>query len=133
MRLGLVALLAAETTVTDLVSSRIYADNAPQKADFPHIVITQMGSEDFKTLDGTGELRAIDFDIDCKADRAVESYALGNAVREYIKDYSGTAGDQTIGAVLLNDESAEIEPPRDGSDISIYNTLLDVTIQYIPA
>ena len=133
MRSRLVSLLTNEATISAIVSSRVYIGKAPQKALLPHIVITQMSSEDFKSFDNTGNLRAIDFDIDCKADRSVEAETLGNAVRTFIQDYTGTAGSQTVQAVLLNDESTDYEPPQDGSDVGVHTTLLDVTIQFNPA
>jgi hypothetical protein len=132
MKAGLIALLTSESTIAAIVGSRVYFGKAPQKAALPYIVITQMTSEDFKSLDGTGELRAIDFDIDCKADRALTAATLGDAVREFIQDYTGSAGSKTIGAVLLNDESTDYEPPQDGSDIGVHTVLLDVTIQFNP-
>ena len=130
MRSGLVSLLTGEPTISSIVGSRVYIGKAPQTAPLPYIVITQMNSEDFKTFDGTGELRAVDFDIDCKADRSVEAEALGNAVRVFLQDYSGAAGDETIQAVLLNDESIDYEPPTDASDIGVHTLLLDFTIQF---
>jgi len=133
MRSGLVALLAAESTISTLVGSRIYVSYAPQTAALPHIIITQMSSDELPALDSTPGLRFVDFDIDCKADRPLEAYTLGNAVRVFLDDYSGTAGSQTIGAVILNDESTDFEPPESASDIGVHVTLLDVTIQYTPA
>jgi hypothetical protein len=119
--------------VSTIVGSRIYSTKAPQGASLPHIVITQMDSDEMGALDDTPGLRSVDFDIDCKADRAVTSYTLGNAVRVFVDDASGTAGDQTIGAVYVNSETTDYEPPSDGSDKGIHNTLIDVTIQYTPA
>ena len=132
MRSSLVALLSTEGTISSIVGSRVYIGNAPQTAAFPHIVITQIGADGFKAMASTDVLRAIDFDIDCKAKRSVESETLGNAVRTFIADYSGAAGSQSISAVLLNDESSDVEPARDGSDTHIHTTLIDVTIQYKP-
>lgn len=133
MRSGLVALLTGESTISSLVSSRVYISKAPQTAPLPHIVITQMSSDELPAMDGTPGLRFVDFDIDCRADRSVEAETLGNAVRVFIDDYTGAAGDDTIQAVLLNDESTTYEPPTDGSDKGVHVTLLDVTIQYSPA
>lgn len=127
------SLLTGESTISAIVGSRVYVSKAPQSAVLPYIIITQMSSNENQTIDGSTGLRFVDFDIDCKADRSVESETLGNAVRTFIDDYTGTAGSETVKAVLLNDESTQYEPPTDGSDTGIYTTLLDVTIQYTPA
>lgn len=131
MKSGLVSLLSAEATVTAICATRIYVNRAPQNAVFPHLVITQMGSEENGTLDGgSGQLRFLDFDIDCKAKSSVSAEALANAVRVYLDDYSGTAGSFTIGAVLMNDESDDYEPPQDGSDVGVFVVTLDLTVQF---
>ncbi len=133
MRSGLVSLLNGESTITDIVSSRIYVGNAPQDAAFPHIVITQMSSDEMTMLDSTPGLRNVRFDIDSKSERGVQCETLGNAVRVFLDDYTGTSGSQTIDAVYVNDESTNVEPPRSGEGTPIYVTTLDVNIQYTPA
>ena len=131
MKSGLVSLLSSEATITAICGTRVYVQRAPQNAAFPHLIITQMGSEENATLDGgSGQLRFLDFDIDCKAKSSATAESLANAVRTYIDDYSGTAGSFTIGAVLMNDESDDYEPPQDGSDVGVFVVTLDVTIHY---
>ena len=131
MKSGLVSLLTGEATVSAICGSRVYVNRAPQNAIFPHVIITQMSSEENGTLDGgSGQLRFLDFDIDCKAKSSVQAESLCNAVRVFIDDYSGTAGSSTIKAVSLNDESDDYEPPQDGSDVGVFVVTLDVTIQF---
>jgi hypothetical protein len=133
MEAGLVAILTGEATVSALVSSRVYVNKAPQTATLPYIVITQMSSDEMGAMDGTTGLRAVTFDIDCKADRSVEATSLSDAVRAFVRDYTGAAGSETIQAVLLESEAADFEPPTDGSDRGIHTKTLDVTIQYAPS
>ena len=133
MRSGLVSLLAGESTISAIVGSRVYVSRAPQTAALPYIIITQISTDEFNTIDGTSGLRSVDFDIDCKSQRSVEAMTLGDAVRDFVKDYTGTAGSQTIKAVELNSETTDYEPPTDGSDSGIHTTLLDVSIQYAPS
>jgi hypothetical protein len=131
MKSGLVSLLTNESTVNAICGSRVYVNKAPQKAAFPHIVITQMSSEENGSMDGgSGQLRFINFDIDCRATTSVKSEELANAVRVFIDDYSGAAGSYTIGAVVMNDESDDYEPPQDGSDIGVHVVTLDLDVQF---
>jgi len=51
----------------------------------------------------------------------------------FLDDYTGAAGSETIGAVLLNDESDSYEPPTDASDVGIYVVTLDLDVMYNPA
>lgn len=131
MKSGLVSLLANESTVNAICGSRIYVNKAPQKATFPHLVITQMSSEENGSIDGgSGQLRFLTFDIDCRAQTSVKAEELGNAVRTLLDDYSGAAGSYTIGAVIMNDESDDYEPPQDGSDVGVHVVTLDLDVQF---
>jgi len=135
MRTGLRKLLLTTNVITSIVSDRTYINRLPQEADEDkdHIIITQIGSEENKSLDGTSELRFLDFDIDCKARTSAKADLLAAAVRSFLKDYKGEAGDQTIKAVLFNGESDGFEQPADASDQGLYVTSLDFQIQYVPA
>lgn len=134
MRAGLKKLLLGENTIKTIVGDRIYISHAPQGVDKDkeHILITQISSEENKSFDGTSELRFLELDIDCKAPTSAKADALAKAVRKFLKDYTGAAGDQTIGAVLFNNESDAYEPPADGSDKGLYAVTLDFQIQYNP-
>jgi hypothetical protein len=131
MKSGLVSLLAGESTISAICGSRIYINKAPQKATFPQLVITQMSSEENGSIDGgSGQLRFLTFEIDCRALTSVQAEALGNAVRAFLDDYSGAAGSSTIGAVIMNDESDDYEPPQDGSDVGVHVVTLDLDVQF---
>ena len=145
MRAGLRTLLKDESTIE--VEDRVYVTRAPQKADITkdHIIITQLSSEENKSLDtstlrfidksqdSTSTLRFLDFDIDCKSITSARADDLAVSVRLFLDDYTGAAGNETIGAVLFNDESDSFEVPADGSDIGLYVSTLDFQIQYVPA
>lgn len=131
MRSGLVALLSGEATISAVVGTRVFVTKAPQGELRPHIIVTQLNSEEYKSLDGTGSLRKVTFDIDCKAERSVTAASLAKIVRRFIDDYSGTAGSETIGAVLVNGESDTWESPVDGSDVGVYGVTIDLDIQYV--
>ena len=134
MKAGLVFLLSAESTITSICSTRIYVGKAPEQATLPHVIITQLGSEENGSIDGlSGRTRFVTFDIDCKSKTSVQAEALANAVRVFLDDYTGTAGAFTIGAVLMNGESDDYEAPTDGSDIGVHVVTLDCEIQYLAA
>lgn len=133
MEAGLISLLSGESTISALVGARVYVNKAPQAAALPYIVVTQMTTDEYNAIDGTTGLRSVSFDIDCKADRSVEATSLADAVRVFVRDYTGAAGSETIDAVMLDGETADFEPPTDGSDTGIHTKTLDISIQYTPA
>ena len=131
MSSGLVALLKAEATVTAIVGSAgVYITKAPQGTKLPFVVIDQSDTEEFNSLDGTGRLRRMGFALDCIASTSVGAETLADAVREYIDDYTGTAGTFTIKAVILNGEAQGYDPPNDGSDVGWHIITLDLDIFY---
>lgn len=133
MKSGLVALLTGEATISAIVGSRVYVNKAPQKALYPHIVITMMAADNHITLNASSnEFRTLTFDIDCRAKTSMGAETLADAVRTFIDDYTGTAGSYTIQAVLMNGESDDYEPPADASDVGVHVVTLDVDIQYNP-
>lgn len=83
-------------------------------------------------VDGTGPMRNIDFDIDCKAETATQAEALAKAVSAFLEDYTGPAGSDVVKASLWNDESDDDEPPTDGSQTVTHVVTLDFTFQYVP-
>ena len=133
MKSGLVALLTAHAGTSAIVGSRVYVNNAPQKAIFPHVIITQMNSEENPTIDGgTSELRFVTFDIDCKAKGSLQAATLAKTIRRYLDDFSGATGvsGESIGAVIMNGEVDDIEAPTDASDGPVYVVTLDCDIQF---
>ena len=134
MKTGLQKLFKTTNVITSIVKDRVFITRLPQDADenLDHILITQMSSEENKTLDGTSELRFIDFDIDCKSRTSTRVGTLATAVRTFLDDYTGPAGDQTIDAVLFGGEADDFEQPVSGDDKGLYVTTLDFNIQYKP-
>jgi len=135
MQKGLRTLLLAQSSITNVVGAAgVYSQRAPQNASPPFIVLHKMSTEENKTLTGvTGSTRFMDFDIDCKATRYGSAQDLAIIVRDFIKDYTGTAGGETVSAVLLNGEAEDYEPPSDGSDIGLHVVTVDASIQWVPA
>jgi len=130
MRSGLVSLLRAEGTVTAIVAQRVYVTKAPQTAKLPFVVIDQNDTEEFNSIDGTGKLRRMGFVVDCIASTSVEAETLGNAVREYLDDFTGVAGTFTVDAVMMNGEHGGYDPPNDGSDGGFHIITLDLDVFY---
>ena len=125
MKSGLVSLLQNESTISAITSS-IYISKAPQSATVPYIVIELVDTDEMGSLDGTGGLRKVGFAIDCQSDRSVEAEQLGKAVRVFVDDYTGAAGDETIAAVNMGQELSEY----DSSDKGTHTVTLLVDIFY---
>ena len=129
MKSGLISLLKNEGSIST-ITSRIFITKAPETAELPYIVIELLDTDEFGSLDGTGNLRRVSFAVDCQSDRSVTAEALGKAVRVFMDDYTGAAGEFTIDAVNLNQEVSEYDPPREGSDKGVHTVSLLLDIFY---
>lgn len=130
---GLVAKIVSDATISALIGARCYVNKAPQKAPLPYVILTQLDSEEFQSLDATtSNLRSLTIDIDCKGRTFTECETLTNAVKALLKDFSGTAGSYTIGASFFNSEVHDYEPAADGGDAGIFVVTLDFDFQYNP-
>jgi len=130
---GILNLLINTAAISNLIGSRCYVNKAPQKAALPYVVLTQLNSEEFLSLDATtSTLRSIVIDVDCKGRTFPETESLANAVKTRLTDYSGAAGSFTVGATIFNSESHDYEPATDGSDNGVFAITLDYDIMFNP-
>lgn len=132
---GLRYLLANESTVSTLVSSRVFVGDADQGAALPYITIEKISSDFLNTLDGTSNkaLTFKDIDVNCYGKTDLEARNVAKAVRVFLDDYSGAAGtDDDINAVLLNDENDGYIAPTSAEKSGRYLTNLGFTIQHTP-
>ena len=132
MRAAMVAILNADGPVTGYTGSRIFIGKAPQSAQLPYIVITDLQSDELETMDATFGLRFVDYDVDCKAASSTESDGLAEAVRTALRGYTGTIAGATVRAMVLNGETLDFEPPTSGDDGGIYTVTVDCQMQYEP-
>lgn len=118
-------LLLAQSSITTLapaqtISSKsydaIFVETVKQGIKPPYIVITDNDFDPMKTLDGTTGMGMSDIDIECHEWTETEAEALAKAVTDYLKDYSGAAGSDTIYAVLWNNKQAFAGQEQDGSN-----------------
>lgn len=130
---GILNLMINTAAISTLIGTRCYINKAPQKAALPYLILTQLNSEEFLSLDNTtSTLRSIVIDIDCKGRTFPETESLANAVKARLTDYSGAAGGYTVGASIFNSESHDYEPATDGSDNGVFAITLDYDIMFNP-
>lgn len=123
---GLRAILAAEATISAIVGSKVF-DEKVDVEDAPPYVRFEQGAEVDETLSGD---RSADFNLECVETTVPLRNTLTQAVRNFIQDYSGTADDVTIDAVLILDENNDYEEPQHGSDAGRFIGNIDVRLYY---
>jgi len=137
IRGGLRSVLLGEATITSIVgSSGVYVGRPPQDAVTPRVEIQLADEDENLTLDGkqsdAAEVFSSAIDFDCKGKTEFAADTLATAVADFLRDYSGAAGDQTIEAVNLNNKGTSVEQPIDASDQARRATTLETTIHWRP-
>lgn len=106
---GLRTLLLTQSSITTLVPSQvvegttyygIFNEYPEEGFKLPFILISQVSFDPYVTLDGTAGMGSYEIDIDCYANKYSTALAIADAVTEFLKDYSGSAGSNTINAVI---------------------------------
>lgn len=125
---ALVSLLTAATAVTNIVSTRIYATQAPQGSALPVLVYTRdQGDREFGThMTGhTGLLRAT-YTLSCVGETLLAVRNLTKAVRVALQYKSNS----DLRLVRVTNDQDTQEPPANGEQLPIYRTDLTVEVTY---
>lgn len=131
---GLTTLLLAQTAVTDLVGQRIFTSAAPQGTPLPYIVMDRVLDEKHSALDGFVNARHVEIDIECWGPTPGIAANVSKVVSDFLDDFSGpTGGAERILSSHHMDEDDSFDPPKSGSDIQEFVTILNFEFQYRPA
>lgn len=123
--------LAASTAIANHFADRIYADNAPQRAAYPHIVIGEIANLPEYSLGGEAGTHSSQIQIDVWTDgtggkeRANE---LGESIRNRLNGYRGQFGTGVSGTARMISNNSAAVPPTDAGDRRRYRVSMDFEI-----
>ena len=123
-------LLLVTPSIVALVQDRVFVDVAKTSSVLPRIVMHQMGSDEENDLEHSGDARTIMFDIDCEGGTGQDAFAVAEAVRLFLKDFSGAAGGAIIDAVIVNNEHSKVERTTQPGQVKQYAVTLDLDVMY---
>lgn len=95
---ALYTILAADSDVTDLVSTRIYPDQAPQKATSPYVVFQLISGEHLESHQGGSQLVFRRFQFDGWAGTRLLAEQIREAIRLSLQGFS--QGSPVFGTVI---------------------------------
>ena len=128
------AVLANDSGVSALVSTRIYPDHLPQKTPtYPAIVITLIDETSVIHMGGMSGLGDARIQVDCYANTRLGAAALSDAVRLSLSDYTGTSQSVVVRHTYPGTGFAAYEPPIDGTDLALYRHSRDYRAVYVEA
>jgi hypothetical protein len=123
---GIVALMAADTTLTGLVGNRTYPTIMPQNArSFPCVVYTDVSADTIVNLDRTAvSFKRIQFD--CRSTNYADTKAVQAELHNLFDAYQGTLSDGTV--VLYVERGIDMD--QYDKDAKIYRAISDWTFQF---
>jgi len=132
MLTDLVAKLAAESTVTAIVSTRIYPQILPQAPTFPAITYNQVSALRVRDLEGPAGKSRHRISINCWALTYSAARGLADAVRRSIDGYgSSFMSDTWVGSVTLDNEMDLFEEDAGRPNVGIYRVVQDYIISHL--
>ena len=122
--------LAGDTDVAAVVSTRIYPVLIPQGAALPAITYQLLSSEPFAAHDGhTGHTKDR-FQINCYSTSYATAKDLAEKVRLALSGYSGTSESVVISEIHHQGTTDTFTAPRDAGETGVHQVQLDVLVGY---
>lgn len=114
------AILAADGTVTGLVSTRIYPDRLPQNVTLPAIVYehdAELSHDHHGGLSGFADSYVI---VTAYARTRLSATAIQDAVRLALAHYQGTSASVVVRRIHVGQGTTDVDEPEDASDLPIW-------------
>ena len=118
--------LLAQATITDSVGTEgVYEDEAKRDAGYPRIIYSRLSTSFVDDLDGGDpqEVPVISFDLQSTVRGDTDT--LETNLKALFRGYRGTMGDTPVQAAIIAGLVNLIDTPSDGSDNTIYRTVID--------
>jgi len=124
------AVLVGASGVTDLVSTRVYPNSAPQSTTKPFIVYEVDTLEPVDALSGHAGLTFAQFTITSWGATYSDAKAVSAAVLAALGDYSGTSDNINIPQASHDSSRDIVYWPEDGSELPVHGVEQDWRITF---
>ena len=104
METGVYSYLISKTSITSLVSTRIYPLIAPEGSAWPFIIYQRIGSSHEHNMSGSSGLVTATVQIDAYAEAYSSAKSIGAAIRNVLDGYRGLMGSTFVSRCHLGDE-----------------------------
>ena len=121
-------ILAANSGVTALVSTRLYVQRVPQDGSFPCVQYNIIDIVPVKSKSKSGDSDFSRVQINCYGKSYAVSTELADAVRTALEAYSGTINTIKVSYIELLTVSEAVDDNSEND--SIYDTMLEFMMYY---
>ena len=128
MKIGLAIynILANDSDVTDITSTRIYPNVAKQSTTFPFLVYQTTGIDPNDTKDGVSTVDGNSFEVLCFADTYTEAVDLAQKVRVALDRKSGTYNTIEVQSIQYEGSSEHFDVKGDNRGIYVQSLSFDL-------
>lgn len=124
-------LLSTESTISDIVGTRIYPLFAEQDEPLPHIIFQQISGNRDHTYDGASGFTQSRYQFTCLATTYKGAKALFEAVRMFFDGFKGTVLGVEIQANLFSNEIDSLANLPGVDQVRRYGKILETEISFI--
>ena len=117
-------ILSNVTAVTDIVSTKIYPEIAPQNESQPYLVYSVVSNSPTDTKEENGNVDEATIEVYCFNTNYSTAIDLGVAVRAALERKNGTYGGVQIQSINYTNEQMDVNPER-----SIWVAIQDYTVR----
>ncbi len=117
--------MLTRTAITDLISTRIYAQKLPEAATFPSLVYNRISSTRNYSHSGDSNMTSPRIQYSCFAETYEEAKDLAEQIVSEMSGFKGTAGSSTIYSTFVENELDLIDP-----ESKLYFIPVDLMITY---
>lgn len=128
-----IARLAADTSVTALVSTRIYDTRAPQAPAKPYIVCQEISATRAPDLSGSSGAVNTLMQVSCRGVSAISARSVGEQVRDLMDGYRGTMGSTDVRFCNLDGDQMVDDPPATGEAQGLASRIMEFSIWHSEA
>lgn len=130
IRADLRSYLLSKSSITTLVGSRIYPQEAPQGAVYPRIIYQETGGERDRTLDGANRLTKTSFDLTAQSQDGDNAKAISDALANVLDVYQGQMARTTVQGVFVTANSDNLIPPDGADEKSVKESSISIDLWY---
>lgn len=127
---GLATYLGSKSAITDLVSTRIFPQVAPQGVTEPFVVYTRISGANGHHMGGADGLQQSRYQFDAYGSYA-QVKSIEDAIRQALDGYRGAMGSEIVQTCHLMDARDLYDAPADGSQFGTHRVSMDFFIAYV--
>ena len=117
--------MLTRTAITDLISTRIYAQKLPQEATFPSLVYNRISTQRTYSHSGDSNFTKPRIQYSCFAETYEDAKDLAEQIVSEMSGFKGTAGTATIYSTFVENELDSLD-----SESKLYFIPVDLMVTY---